>query len=87
MEGNLRALALIGLALLGSCASTKVTPFSPEPGKSGFVISCAGNIAQCYKLAETSCPAGFDVINSSTRNNGQASHTSSDLIVACKKSG
>lgn len=89
-------LSLIVLALpLSACHSTHAEPFVPEPGKSGFIISCKRGYDRCYKQASLSCPSGFDVIDGAQESRGAVGTAignvatfgnirSGTLVVACK---
>lgn len=77
-------MALAGALALAGCASTSVKPFSPAPGKQGFVISCGGDLSACYREAQSACPAGFDVTNSSTIHDDDRNRTKSNLVVQCR---
>ena len=91
----LRIVCPAAVLMLASCSQLEVSPFSPQPGVTGYVIKCGRHTEQCYQQAEKSCAKGFDVVNSSTQtttgglvpvgNSVVASTaTNTTLVVSCK---
>ncbi len=80
-------LAIIGLT---GCASTQVKNFTGPDGKPAYSLRC-GDMGDCYQKAIELCPAGYNVIGSTsgtlgvpTTNGGTIMVPDLSMQVSCK---
>jgi hypothetical protein len=64
----MRAVLLVGLIALGSCATTRpvVEPFTTPDGRAGHTAYCGGvynQMADCHAAARETCKGNYEVIS------------------------
>lgn len=73
-----KAASLLGLSLLGACATTNVSQYQAPDGTAIKTVKCSSDPAKCFAAATQSCAGDgrYRVISSASRAGGLAA----DLI-------
>lgn len=64
-----RTLLTLGAFALAACAGIQPKPFVGPNGKTAYSMHCSGmgrTLEACYQKAGEICPAGYNIINSTS---------------------
>ena len=89
----MKLVAVVGLVLVASCASSEAKSFPLPDGRVGYNAMCNGNgytLADCYEVAATFCAGPYEVIgqDQASRTYGSGGNigtsTTRSLLFTCE---